>query len=115
MTGPPTQNPAFRGAPPSGASPESITTIRGYGFRACAQGGASRNGGITSKPPRRFLAGVVGEENLRRVLDDVLRPPALARRFPAIHFHHPHFAHPARARNAEHLAGLLAGEMRDHV
>src|SRR5947209_4295886 len=27
------------------ASPESITTVWGYGFRACAQGGASRNDG----------------------------------------------------------------------
>src|SRR3954453_13956819 len=34
--------PSFRGAR-LGASPESITTIRGYGFRACAQAGASRN------------------------------------------------------------------------
>src|SRR4051794_22904180 len=31
------------GARPTGASPESITTIGGYGFRACAQEGASRN------------------------------------------------------------------------
>src|SRR4051812_15910891 len=28
------------------ASPESITTIGGYGFRACAQEGASRNDGL---------------------------------------------------------------------
>src|SRR4051812_39766959 len=35
---------SFRGAP-LGASPESITTIWGYGFRACAQEGASRNDG----------------------------------------------------------------------
>src|SRR3954447_14285816 len=39
------KTPSFRGAPPSGASPESITTIGGYGFRACAQEGASRNDG----------------------------------------------------------------------
>src|SRR4051812_30238854 len=33
--------PSFRGA--RSASPESITTIRDYGFRACAEDGASRN------------------------------------------------------------------------
>jgi Fe-S oxidoreductase len=34
-----------REARPDGASPESITADRGYGFRACAQEGASRNDG----------------------------------------------------------------------
>src|SRR3954453_6809768 len=34
--------PSFRGARLR-ANPESITTVRGYGFRACAQEGASRN------------------------------------------------------------------------
>src|ERR1044072_3782171 len=74
-----------------------------------------RNDGVVSEPPRRFLDRVFREENLGSVLDDILRPPSLARRLPAVHFHHPHFPHPARARHAEHLAGLVARQMRDHV
>src|ERR1051326_1309911 len=105
---------SFRGAPSSGANPESITTIRSYGFRACAQGGASRNDGVVSKPPRRFFDRVLREKNLGSVFDDILRPPSLARRLPAVHLHHPHFADPARTGNAEHLAGLVTGQMRDH-
>jgi hypothetical protein len=42
---------SFRGAPLS-ASPESITTVEVYGFRACAQEGASRNDG--GKTDRRI-------------------------------------------------------------
>src|SRR3954469_6678587 len=49
--------PSFRGAPSSGANPESITTIRGYGFRACAQGGASRNDEIETHTMTRIAVG----------------------------------------------------------
>src|SRR4051794_20886276 len=62
---------------------------------------------FVSKPPCRLLNSIFRKENLGRVLDDILRSPSLARRFPAVHFHHPHFPYPARAGNAEHLAGLV--------
>src|SRR4051812_12492119 len=95
---------SFRDAP-LGAGPESITPI------AVMDSGLSlARPGMTafvSKSPRRFFDRIFREENLGSVLDDILGPPSLARRLPAVHFHHPHFAHPARARNAEHLAGLV--------
>src|SRR5277367_4078003 len=61
---------------------------------------APRNDDInTSSPPRRFLDLLLREENLTRMGHDILRPPPRERRLPAIHLHHPHFAHPARAGN----------------
>ena len=51
----------------------------------------------------------------RGMRDDVLCFPALMRRLPAFLFHHPHLAHAARAGDAEHLAGLVAGQIADHV
>src|SRR3954454_8578725 len=71
--------------------------------------------GFVSKSPRRFLDLILREENLPGVIDDILRPPSLARRLPAVHFHHPHLAHAARAGDAEHFSGLIAGQAGDHV
>jgi hypothetical protein len=46
------------------ANPESITTIGGYGFRACAQVGASRNDGCgneaTTPVPHTILIDMSG-------------------------------------------------------
>src|SRR4051794_3235662 len=50
---------SFRGARLR-ASPESITTIGGYGFRVCAQEGASRNDGVLRKLRRRHHLGAGG-------------------------------------------------------
>src|SRR4051812_12427289 len=41
--------------------------------------------GCNSKSPRRFLDLILREENLPGVIDDILRPPSLARRLPAVH------------------------------
>src|ERR1700681_4003545 len=70
---------------------------------------------FTLKPPRAHLDLFLGEENLLGVFDDILRLPTLMRRLPAGLFHHPHLAHAARAGDAEHLAGLVAGQIADHV
>src|ERR1700682_3422097 len=68
-----------------------------------------------SKPPRAHLDLFLGEEDLLGVVDDVLGLPARIRRLPAVHFHHPHLADAARTGDAEHLAGLVAGQIPDHV
>src|ERR1700754_5178171 len=70
---------------------------------------------LCSKPPRRFFHRVLRKENLPGMIDDILRLPSRVRRFPAVHFHHPHLAHAARAGDAEHLSGLIAGQVGHHV
>src|SRR6266404_5012245 len=70
---------------------------------------------VNSKPPCAHLDLFLGEEDLLGVVDDVLGLPAGVRRLPAVHFHHPHLADAARAGDAEHLAGLVAGQIADHV
>src|SRR5262249_41089318 len=67
------------------------------------------------KSPRRLLDLLVGEEDFLGVGDDILGLPPRERRRPAFHLHHPQLAHAAGAGDAEHLAGLVAGEVRDHV
>src|ERR1700726_2423140 len=67
------------------------------------------------KPPRAHLYLFFGEEDVLGVGDDVLRFPSLVRRLPALLFHHPHLAHAARTGDAEHLAGLIARQLADHV
>src|SRR5215207_9622320 len=67
------------------------------------------------KSPRRLLDILFGEEDVLGVGHDILGLPPRKRRRPAFHFHHPHFPHPARAGNAEHLAGLVARQVADHV
>src|SRR3954453_15144048 len=81
---------------------------------------APRRPGMTtnvnpSKPPRAPFDLLLGEENLLGVFDDILRLPAGVRRLPAFHLHHSHLAHAARAGDAEHLAGLVARQIADHV
>src|SRR5450631_4366541 len=97
---------SFRGA--RSANPESRDS-------GSVPYGASRNDGLVSKPPRAHLDLFLGEENLLGVFDDILRLPTCMRRLPAGLFHHPHLAHAARAGDAEDLAGLVAGEIADHV
>src|SRR3954451_15787526 len=63
------------------------------------------------EPPRRFLDLIFREENLPGMIDDILSLPSAMRRFPAVHFHHPHLAHAARAGDAEHFPGLIAGKV----
>src|SRR5579871_1568737 len=92
---------------PEGQGPEPITPACGCGFRA-RDFVAPRND-ISFKPPRRLLDLLLGEEDLLGVGDDVLRLPPCEWRRPAFHFHHPHFAHAARAGDTEHFAGLIAG------
>src|SRR3954451_7952568 len=87
--------PSFRGARPSRASPESITTIRGYGFRACAQRdkltssicarGASRNDGSCEFRRRHDLGpgglmhrGVGGVRDPGLLVDEGNPPAAMA-------------------------------------
>ncbi|MGJ4949228.1 error-prone DNA polymerase [Bradyrhizobium sp. HKCCYLS20291] len=52
---------SFRGA--RSASPESITPNRGYGFRACAQEGASRNDGVEGGVSHSQTLGAFGEHD----------------------------------------------------
>src|ERR1700732_4853423 len=68
-----------------------------------------------SKSPRAHLDFFLGEENLLGMFNHVPRLPSRMRRFPARLLHHPHFPHATRAGNAEHLAGLVPGEIADHV
>src|SRR3954469_17526642 len=71
-----------------------------------------REPGMTAfvlKSPRRFLHRVLREDNLPGVFDDILRSPSLARRLPAVHFHHSHLAYAAGTGDAEHFSGLIAG------
>src|SRR5215475_7424784 len=63
------------------------------------------------KSPRRFLDLFLGEEDFLGVGHDILGLPPRERRRPAFHFHHPHLADPARAGDAEHLAGLVARQI----
>src|ERR1700742_4641683 len=65
--------------------------------------------------PRRLLDLLVREEDVPGVGDDILGLPSRERRRPAFHFHHAHFTHPARAGDAEHLAGLVARQFADHI
>src|SRR5690242_19243874 len=65
--------------------------------------------------PRRLLDLLVGEEDFLGVGDDILGLPPRERRRPAFHLHHPHLADATGAGDAEHLASLVAGKVRDHV
>src|SRR3954468_4174424 len=67
------------------------------------------------EPPRTHLDLFVGKENLAGVFEDVLWAPAAVRRLPALLLHHAHLADAARTGHAEHLSGLVAGEIADHV
>src|SRR3954469_10678407 len=81
-------SPRHSGARVFRASPESITPNRGYGFRACAQGGASRkDGGF--KPPagasRRDIAASGGGRRLAGCATSLLGPDLSADRGPEQH------------------------------
>src|SRR6185295_1160611 len=65
--------------------------------------------------PRRLLDLLLGEEDFLGVGHDILSLPPRKRRRPAFHFHHPHLADATGAGNAQHLAGLVAREVADHV
>src|SRR6478735_10981160 len=84
---------------------------RDSGFDALHRPGMT----LKLKPPRAHLDLLFREEDLLGVLDDILRLPPLVRGFPAFHFHHPHLADAAGAGDAEHLAGLVARQIADHV
>src|SRR6185503_12199791 len=68
-----------------------------------------------SKPPRAHFDLFFREEDLAGMFNDVLRIPTGMRRLPARFLHHPHLAHAARAGDAKYLAGLVTGEIADHV
>src|ERR1700722_9095037 len=72
-------------------------------------------GEVKLKPSRAHLDFFLGEENLLRMFNHILRLPSRVRRLPARLFHHPHLAHTARAGDAEDLAGLVPREIADHV
>src|ERR1700737_3632050 len=76
--------------------------------------GPSRND-VNLKPSRAHLDLLFREEDILGVRHDILGLPAGMRRFPAFHFHHLHLSDTARAGDAEHLAGLVAREIADHV
>src|SRR3954464_6889125 len=67
------------------------------------------------EPPRAHLDLFVSKENLAGVFEDVPWAPAAVRRLPALLLHHAHLADAARTGHAEHLSGLVAGEIADHV
>src|SRR5437762_3355821 len=97
---------------PLGAGSESITTIgsmdSGLSLRE------PRND-ILFKSPRRLLDLLFREEDLVGVGDDILGLPSRERRRPAFHFHHPQLADTTGTGDAEHLAGLIARQIADHV
>src|SRR6476661_406183 len=82
----------------------SVLVTPSFRVRAGARPGMT----VSSKPSRAHLDLFFGEENVLGMINDILRLPSRMRRLPALLFHHPHFAHPARAGDAQHLAGLLA-------
>src|SRR3954453_8764561 len=67
------------------------------------------------EPPCAHLDLFVGKENLAGVFEDVPWAPAAVRRLPTLLLHHAHLADAARTGHAEHLSGLVAGEIADHV